>query len=90
MIDIAFGLGIALSASIINASTPPNASYEQEKYNMAQRAAVEASYKACGGEDYVKRMEERHVPKDIRELTGWGIIVVRSVTEQRITLKWGF
>lgn len=69
------------SALAISAASPDSS---------ADKAVLNAYLKQSGIERNAKRFEKRHVPKRVRMYLGYAAFVVKTVSDQQITMRWSF
>lgn len=80
--------GYILSAFLTLPITP-DAGYANPEQE-AMRRVSQALYKEFELDKTVKRLEKKYVDEDIKEYVGYTGIVVRIVTEKRVTYTWRF
>lgn len=56
----------------------------------AIRALSKACYKEFGLDEYTKRLEKRYVPKELKEYGVWPALIIKAVTERRLSHEWTF
>lgn len=56
----------------------------------APRWAAKALYKQMEWDQYVNRLEERYLSKDLKKYGGYGILVVQLATQRRFSHTWRF
>lgn len=63
-------------------------------YDNPEKEAIRALGKACyrefGLDEVAKRLEKRYVPKYVKEYGVWPTLVIKVVTEKRISYEWTF
>lgn len=88
--------GLMISAYILSTSIAWGgvASHNQPGYADPEREAIRAMgkalYKEADLDEFTKRLEKRYVPDFIKEYGLWPTLVVKIVTEGRISYEWRF
>ena len=85
--SISIGIGMLLIAAQIPSGHPMA---QNEQYNAANRAALEAYYKVSGAEDRIRELEKRYISKDVQESVANMMMFGRIVVEHRIELKFSW
>lgn len=62
----------------------------QNPEKEAIRALSKACYKEFGIDKVTKRLEKKYVPKELKEYGVWPVMIVKIVTEKRISYEWTF
>lgn len=56
----------------------------------ALKALGKAAYKQTDLDDYARKMEKKYISKEMKDYTAWAILVIKTITEKKISYRWTF